>query len=466
MAPIARPRSPRSIPSRSLLGAVFRGRGVVSALVIAVAAPGCVQSEAIDPLVDCSTGAQNQRLLKRMREVYLWNDQIPEGIDPLAYESPAALLDAIRYEERDLWSHVSSTATTSAYYGEGKSVGLGLRWKFDPEGGFRVAMVYEGSAADGAGLARGDEVLKINGVDIATIEAEGRWATITGGDAEGVPVTLDVRKAGGAPETLSLQKRVYTVISVPEPRILDVDGRKIGYLLVDRFIGPTYAELRSAFAVLHEARVDDLIVDMRYNGGGYTDASRLLASLIGGKALDGEAYNLTIHNERLRDEDGIARFSVTEHQLNLSRVAVIATGSTASASELVINGLNPFIEVAVIGTDTYGKPVGSVAYEDCSLTVTPITFRSMNAAGEGGYYDGLPVDCPAEDQLSAPLGDPAEASVKEAIHWLMSDVDDEEEHTETCSAPVPEGAADASAARKPERRPLQLRGLQQEIGAF
>ncbi|AKT37171.1 S41 family peptidase [Chondromyces crocatus] len=453
--------APKKITRRASLPRLVAAGGLWGSLLVATL-PGCAPEETLNPRVDCSTSAMNQRLLRRMHETYLWNKEIPADVDPLAYDSPAALLDAIVYSERDLWSHISPAATVSAYYGEGKSMGLGVRWKFDADGAFRIAMTYEGAPAAEAGLLRGDEVLAINGVDIETIDAEGRWGSATGEDAEGVAVELRVRRAGGEPETITLHKRVYTLLSVAAPKIFEVGGRKIGYLLVDRFITPTYAGLRSAFAVLDEAQVQDLILDLRYNGGGLTEASRVLASFIGGKPLDGRAYSLTLHNDQQRSEDAIARFSIAENQLSLPRLAVITTGSSASASELVINGLDPWIRVGLIGATTYGKPVGSRAYTECEMTVSAITFRTVNADGDGGYFDGLPVDCAAEDQLGAQLGDPAEASIAEAIHWLTSNVDGEPGVVESCSVT----AGSSAALRPPPRRQPQLRGFLLEVGAF
>lgn len=423
-------------------------------------AAGCAgPEEQISPLVDCSIEAQNARLLQTMRDIYLWYDQIPD-VDPAAYDSPEALLEAIRFAEKDPWTHVSPAAAQAAYYSEGQTLGVGVRWKInEAEDALGVALVYPGSAAADAGMQRGDEVVALNGVSIATIAAEDRWVGATGEDAEGVPVTIGLRRPSGVTEEITVHKRVYTLLTTHGTQVFDVEGHKIGYLYLDRFIGPAVSAIREAFASFREAGVQDLILDMRYNGGGLIEVSRILASMIGGKEIDGRTYNLTRYNARHTDWNETSRFGVDENALNLERVAVIATGSTASASELVINNLDPWIRVGVIGGDTYGKPVGSKSYDDCGLNISPIMFRSLNADGTGDYYEGLPADCPAEDQLSAPLGDQAEASVAEAIHWLMSTVVAGDLTPESCS-PASQGA------RVRRYRPVPLTGLREEIGAF
>jgi hypothetical protein len=97
---------------------------------------------------------------------------------------------------------------------------------------------------------------------------------------------------------------------------------------------------------------------------------------------------------------------------------VIATRASASASELVIQGLKPFIPVTVVGDRTYGKPVGQYGFEFCDKILFPVSFRSRNAAGETDFFDGIPADCPASDNLDRALGDPTESSLAEALYFL------------------------------------------------
>jgi C-terminal peptidase prc len=422
-------------------------------LLLTAAAPGCSASEeGLAPIADCSNSVKNERFLGLMKDVYLWYDKIP-AVDPAAYASPSELLEAIRYTERDHWSYIADRVAVDAYYQQGKTLGIGVRWKHDSENALRVAIVYAGSPAAEAGLQRGDEVMEINGATIADIDANELWSTITGEDAEGVEVTLKTRKVDGAEADLVVRKGWYPLPSVTAQEVLDAGGKKVGYLAVDRFIGPTGAALTEAFATFKEEAIEDLVIDLRYNGGGLTETARYLGSLIGGKEVDGRTYNLVLYNNRHRSWDTTMRFAVSEHAITLSRVAIIATGATASASEMLINGLLPWLDVAVIGDTTYGKPVGMQSFDDCDITITPIMFRTLNADGQGGFFDGLPVDCPAEDLMTAPLGDPSEASLAEALHWL---------ETGSCSA-MPQGPA---PSRVRSHEPNHLPGLRGEIGAF
>ncbi len=131
--------------------------------------------------------------------------------------------------------------------------------------------------------------------------------------------------------------------------------------------------------------------------------------------------------------------------LSLGRIVFITTGATASASEIVINGLEPFVEVAIVGSTTFGKPVGQLGFAFCERVLRPASFQTVNADGEGEFFAGIAPDCEAEDDLSKPLGDPREASMAEALHLL---------ETGTCSTPAatidstaPRAKAAAAAAR-------------------
>ena len=400
-------------------------------LSLSCAAAGCGGVEELTPLGDdCSTEAINVRLYQHMKDVYLWHDRIPD-VDPRAYSSPEELLGALRYEDLDRWSRLTRGDQTAAYFSDGRSIGLGVRFRHDAGGAVRFAIVYPGAPASDAGIQRGDELLALNGRTVAEIDAGDLWATILGEDQEGVPVDLELRKPDGEVLALTLLKRAFDVPTVSAEKILDVDGRKVGYLLVDRFISPSFAELFESFSAFKAAGVEDLMLDMRYNGGGLTEGARVLASLIGGKDLDARLFNLLAFNDRHPELDARLRFDVQEHSLNLPRVVIIGTDSTASASEMVINGLRSWMDVALIGRVTHGKPVGMVSRVDCDTTLIPVMFRVLNADGEGGYFDGLAPDCDAEDGLTAPFGDESEASLAAAIGWLRAG---------SCASPPPPGA--------------------------
>jgi carboxyl-terminal processing protease len=167
-----------------------------------------------------------------------------------------------------------------------------------------------------------------------------------------------------------------------------------------------------------------VIVDLRYNGGGRVDIANLLGDLLAGLIAEGKVFYALRFNERLRELDTVQPLGALPRSLITARVVFITTGASASASELMINGLDPHLDVAVVGERTYGKPVGQsgVPMTECGLLLRPVTFETVNALEVGGCFDGLPVSagCGVGDDVEHDLGDPHEAMLTAALHWLDS----------------------------------------------
>lgn len=397
---------------------------------------------------------QNRFLFELMKDVYLWHDLVPD----VAYEeypSPEALLRDLVHAERDRWSYIMTQSDQEAYFDEARMLGFGFRWMFDEEDSVRFAMIYPGSPASAAGLRRGDKVLEINGLTIDQITKDDLWDEVIGPDEEGYEMTLTIERAGAEVVTSAVQKAWFTLTTVQASQIVQAGPRKTGYLMLTGFVEPTTAELDSAFEMFRQEEVEDLILDLRYNGGGRLAVERHLASLIHQPEQEGALLDLTVHNERHRDWDKRTVFEKLDQTPALSRLVVITSRATASASEVLINSLRPYMDVTLVGSTTHGKPVGMYGWNYCGKTINPITFRVVNADGEGDFYDGLAPDCVAEDALGAELGDASEASLAEALHVL--------EHG-TCSA---SGAPSGQRARRAAVRPeIPWRGFRRVVGAF
>jgi C-terminal processing protease CtpA/Prc len=141
---------------------------------------------------------------------------------------------------------------------------------------------------------------------------------------------------------------------------------------------------------------------------------------VGGARTNGQVFAEYFHNSRNTALNRITRFEPASHALGLERLVVITTRASASASELVINALKPFIPVLVIGDRTYGKPVGQYTISFCDKTLAPVSFSLRNANGEGDYFGGIPPTCAAADDLDHQIGDPREASLREALAVIAS----------------------------------------------
>ena len=396
----------------------------------------------------CSVEDRNRFVYRLMKDVYYWYDKVPDSVDVTTFNSPEELLDSLRYSQLDKWSYITTKEAYDSWYEEGKYVGVGFGYSYDEDGNLRIAYVYLDSPADKAGLKRGDIILAINGKTIEEIEQNNLWSTIFGENEVGVKVSLKVQKATGEIEEIQLTKDVVTIQPVYLTKVLNVGNKKVGYIVFLKFIEPAYDALKSAFQEFKSEGVEELILDLRYNGGGLGSIARELASLISGVSED-NIFFTHYHNDKYSNYNWSYKFENMEESLHLSRVIVLTSSSTCSASESVINGLKPYVKVITVGSATCGKPVGMYSYEFCDKVIDPITFETKNAQGEGEYFDGIPATCPAIDNLTVELGNETEDMLKEAIYYIEN---------EECSQ-LPKAVL-------PTMKEINLPGFYGEIGAF
>ena len=221
---------------------------------------------------------------------------------------------------------------------------------------------------------------------------------------------------------VTLKQARYAVSSVAAEALVRTGGRRVGYVALRHFSGTTRREFESAALRLRALGVDDLVLDLRMNGGGSLHAAGQVASAIAGRRVDGRTFLRMVHNERHRDSDQEQVFSAPDWGgLGLARLFVITSEETCSAAEALVHGLAPYVEVVALGGRTCGKPVGFqvVRYGDLSYWV--VTFKDLNARGEGDYYTGLAPKCPAAaGDASHPLGDPADAAFGAALHYIRT----------------------------------------------
>ena len=393
----------------------MRRARVVAAVCVLVlgASPAFAQSGA------CSALAKTTFVRDTLDELYLWYRELPE-LDPARVATPEDYLEAVRYRPLDrTFSFVTSRAASDAFFSASQFIGLGLTTA-QLGGELRVLQVFDGSPAADAGMDRGTRIDAIDGVRVAELIAAGTVDAAFGAAEDGLAVTVTFETRGGDRRAVTMRKRAVTIPTVSLTRVFEVDGRRVGYLFFRNFVRPSTAALDSAFDALRAAQVDELVLDLRYNGGGLVDVAVHLASLIAGDARADAVFAESRHNDRNRRLNETLRFTAPANALALSRLIVIATRASASASELVMNGLRPFMPVVVVGDRTYGKPVGQYQLPFCDKVLAPVSFSMVNAAGEGDYYDGLPVTCAAGDDITHELGDVEEASLREALHYVSA----------------------------------------------
>ena len=381
---------------------------------------------------DCGGVGQNSYVYDELRDSYLWADFVADGADPADYASPSALLQDLKHSLDQTrfggsYSYVADQAEFTSLLNEGEFTGLGVRLGFTDADELTALLVFSGSPAANAGLERGTRILRIDGqVPSSDPGQPNYFDSLLGADEAGVTVELEIQDPDAAQSrVVSVTKAVVTIDSVQNAQVFETPGgMTVGYLLFTNFFTEISRDaLRDAFSDFSAAGVDELIVDLRYNGGGSVRTSTVLGSLIAGGPVINSGNNEIFTDATANDDHPelgfIERFFDETQALDLGRVVVIGTQSTASASELVINGLEPFLDVVLVGSTTFGKPVGQHPMDFCDKTLVAVTFQTLNADGQGDYFDGIAPDCVADDDWSEPLSLDANAGNEASIQTAL-----------------------------------------------
>lgn len=314
-----------------------------------------------------------------------------------------------------------------------------------------VRYIVPNSDASIKNIARGE---LFTGVDGQTLNITNYTDLLFGDNATYVLNMADVSGGTITPngKAVSLTKEENLVENpVFIAKSFEVNGQTIGYLMYNAFTNEFDSELNNAFGQLKSENVTDLVLDLRYNSGGSVNSSRLLSSMIYGPNTD-ELYIRQRWNDKIQaafDDSDLEDYfadkldnGTTLNTLNLDKVYILTTGSTASASELVINGLDPYLEVVTIGTATTGKNEFSLTMvddpdrsgapfiytpsrvnqinPDNSWAIQPLVGRNENAAGFSNYTNGLPADIELDEDLEnlGVLGDINEPLLARAIQEI------------------------------------------------
>lgn len=405
----------------------------------------------------CSTTGQSLLVQDVLEAHYLWYQHLPR-VDAASYDSPDAYLDAVRYRLDRGFSYITSRAANDAFYDASQFVGLGFSLRTDANE-LRIQQVFEASPAQEAGLARGNRIVEINGRSVASLVAANAVNAALGPDSVGVEVEVVLDTGNGGRRRVRMVKRVVTIPTVSSTRIFDVAGRRVGYLHFRNFVQPSYSALEAAFSTFRASAVNEVVLDLRYNGGGLVDVAVHLGSLIGGAVTNGNIFAELRHNARDAASNQTFRFRSLAPALGLSRLVVITTRASASASELLINALRPFIPVVVVGDATYGKPVGQNAVPFCDQIFAPVTFATVNARGEGDFFDGIAADCPAPDDIDHELGDPAEGSLSAALNYIRTGSCSRSATAAVSSTAAASSTAQSAGATTAVLRPVGWRAL-------
>jgi len=376
---------------------------------------------------NCDPASRKAALADYFSDWYFWNTLSPKPSADGSH-TVAAYFDALLYTggsasfPADRWSYFESTESFNRFFGDGRALGYGvlvagLEVEGRPDLPLYVRYVEPRSPAAAAGVARGDRILSINGRPVAELIAAGDFSALTA-SAAGQTLRLELAAAGGGGRTVSLQSSTYDLVPVPAQQVVtSPSGRRVGYLMVKDMVSQAVSPATEAFAGFRSAGVTELVLDLRYNGGGLVSVARDLASLVGGPRSAGRTYTSLLYNARRAAANNTSyQFNDPQQALGLQRVYILAGERTCSASEQLANGLRPFVDVVLVGDTTCGKPVGFLPHDDrCGTTYSVVNFESVNANNEGRYFDGLRPACAVAEDWTKPLGSTGEPMLATAL---------------------------------------------------
>ncbi|WP_206074691.1 S41 family peptidase [Pseudoalteromonas rubra] len=394
-------------------------------------------------------------------ETYLWYDEIADN-NPSDFSTVASYFEQLKTTQRNpdnsLKDEFHFSTTYESYQKErqsGVATSYGIHWSAiktaSPDRNFTIAYVEPNSPAAASGLRRGDRLVSIDGEDFidgdnVTLFNEALFPS------DPKAYTFVFRPVQGEDKSASMTAVDFEQTPVQNTKVISHGGKTFGYVQFNQFIPTAQAPLIAAFDTFKNRNVDELVLDMRYNGGGLVHSAAQLGYMVAGESSLSRNFGVTTYNDKRQSDNRTYTFEprridwtrnefmndTTLPSLNLSKVYVLTTDDTASASEMVINGLRGIdIEVIQIGTTTRGKPYGFVPAPNCGMVYYTIQSKSANEKGFGDYANGFtptPASqisgeagldakvpgCQVSDDLSHALGDENEQLLASALHHSIT----------------------------------------------
>jgi carboxyl-terminal processing protease len=375
----------------------------------------------------------NKAIFDTMKEWYFWENKLPLTPSVSGFETHTDFLRSIMFRELDRWSYLTTTeAFNAAFTGQASGV-HGFSFALDANERMFVAFVFNEGPAGKDGWQRGWQITQINGRSIASFKnSEGRYVFDLGPNEVGVTNTFTFRLPDGTETTRTIAKAAFQTNSVLHKEVYNTNNKKVGYWVYQSFratagLTPTRSqEVEDSFNFFQAQGIEELIIDLRYNGGGSVDVTEQILNYIAPASATGKVMYTNRHNGNKFSNNRTVNFN-KRGNLNLNRIIFITSRSSASASELLINCLEPYMDVVLIGDKTYGKPVGSFplarfnrVLSSNNIELVPITFAIANANNKAEYFEGFPVNFAVGDDPSRNWGDLQDPRFNASLEFIRT----------------------------------------------
>ncbi len=402
-----------------------------SLLLLLLVSLGACNPEKENPSPGTIENVVKSAILESMKDWYFWESEIPSSIDVSKYNSNEELLDALLFKPLDRFSYLTTRSAFDAAF-TGQASGLhGFGYALDENENMFVSYVFDEAPAGKDGWKRGWQVIEINSKPVSSYKtATGGYNFQLGLNEIGVSNSFKFRLPDGTETSRTISKGQFQTNSVLHRNVISQGSKKIGHWVYQSFkatagLTPTRSnEVEESFTYFQNQGINELIIDLRYNGGGSVAVTEQILNYIIPSGADGKVMYTNKHNGKKTSNNRSVNFKKNGN-LNLERLIVITSRGSASASELLINSLEPFIDVVLIGDRTFGKPVGSFPLSGFNrnlsnndVELVPITFATANADGNAEYFEGFPVDFAVGDNPARNWDDLEETRTKAALDFI------------------------------------------------
>ncbi|WP_143308652.1 S41 family peptidase [Chitinophaga vietnamensis] len=419
---------------------------LTASLALALILPACKKNDNSGSPNPTNSGngkvSVNDSIFFIFKDIYLWTDATPDSatFKPESFSSPVAMFDSLTHYKKDAsnnnldrYSFIDDGTTSRALQG-GVVGDMGFQVGFQTNTELRVVYVYPGSPADKAGIKRGWKINTINGTSSFQYGSQST-NTLLNNALGGSFAAFTFQKPDGSTLSTTLTATQYNLDPIFYSNVYTFGTTKVGYLVFNNFVALNLVQgkLDNIFSNFLTQGVTNVIIDLRYNGGGLVQTAEYLANKMAPASVNNTVMYTQIYNDNIKNDryswyftgmkavpnypnynwtdifhSEATTYATTNFQSTgaqkIANLRFLVTHNTVSASELLYNVLKPSMSPRLVGRTTYGKPVGFINITFGSYDMYAVSFQSKNSAGQGDYFTGIAPDVNVQDDYTNDWG--------------------------------------------------------------